>query len=221
MSFHGTRALVTGASRGLGAALVDALQAEGAEVLGLARTMPERPGIHTLSADIGDKDTIHHIAGVANAVLGGVDLLVHNASTLGPLPLRPLLDTECEDLEAVLQTNLVGPFRLSRALIGAMVVRGHGTVVHLSSDAAVEGYPDWGAYGVSKAALDQLGRVWAAELAPAGVRVLSIDPGEMDTRMHADALPGADPATLRRPEAVAARILSLLADPTVTGRVSA
>ena len=97
------------------------------------------------------------------------------------MPLRLLLDTECEDLERALAVNLVGPFRLTKALAGPMVLRGRGLVVHVSSDAAVEAYPRWGAYGVSKAALDHLGRIWAAELAGTGVRVLTVDPGEMDT----------------------------------------
>jgi NAD(P)-dependent dehydrogenase (short-subunit alcohol dehydrogenase family) len=95
-------------------------------------------------------------------------------------------------------------------------------VVFVSSDAAVEGYPTWGAYGASKAGLDQLARVWAAELAGTGVRVVSIDPGDMDTPMHAAAIPDADPASLRRPEDVAARIAELLQElpPTVRMKVA-
>jgi NAD(P)-dependent dehydrogenase (short-subunit alcohol dehydrogenase family) len=123
----------------------------------------------------------------------------------------PLLaDTECEQLEDVLAINLVGPFRLTRALIGNMVLRGTGLVVHVSSDAAVSGYARWGAYGVSKAGLDQLGRVWAAELEGTGVELLMLDPGEMDTRMHADAMPDADRASLAQPATVASRIVRLV-----------
>jgi NAD(P)-dependent dehydrogenase (short-subunit alcohol dehydrogenase family) len=106
-----------------------------------------------------------------------------------------------------LAVNLVGPFRLTRVLAGPMVLAGSGTIVNISSDAAVQAYPKWGAYGVSKAALDHLGRIWAAELEGTGVRVLTIDPGEMNTRMHADAVPDADPATLQDPLAVARRIV--------------
>jgi NAD(P)-dependent dehydrogenase (short-subunit alcohol dehydrogenase family) len=91
-----------------------------------------------------------------------------------------------------------------------MVLRGRGVVVHVSSDAATSAYPRWGSYGVSKAALDHLNRVWAAELEGTGVRFVSVDPGEMNTRMHADALPEADPATLADPSRVAARIVSLV-----------
>ena len=154
---------------------------------------------------------------------GPIDLLVHNASTLGPVPLRPLLDTECEDLEAVLLCNVVGPFRLSKALVGPMVLRERGTVVHISSDAAVEPYPTWGPYGASKAAHDHLTRVMAAELTGTGVRLLCVDPGEMRTQMHHDAMPEADPATLTEPAVIAKRIVRLLEDPSVASgaRVSA
>jgi NAD(P)-dependent dehydrogenase (short-subunit alcohol dehydrogenase family) len=145
--------------------------------------------------------------------------LINNASTLGPSPLRLLLDTDCEDLERALAVNLVGPFRLTKALAGSMALRGRGLVVNISSDAAVETYPRWGAYGASKAALDQLSRVWAAELAGTGVRVLAVDPGEMNTRLHAEAMPEADPASLADPAAVARRILALIAAPPTDGRV--
>lgn len=214
-------ALITGASRGLGLALMQRLAGSGARVVGVARD-PQALGaavdalrrsgadVHAVAADIADKHAVHRIAGVASALVGPIDLLIHNASTLGPTPLRLLLDTECEDLEAVLQTNLVGPFRLSKLIAGSMALRGRGTILHISSDAAVNAYPTWGAYAVSKAAQDHLGRVLAAELDESGVRILSVDPGEMDTRMHAEALPDADRSALRRPDEVAERILRLL-----------
>jgi NAD(P)-dependent dehydrogenase (short-subunit alcohol dehydrogenase family) len=148
--------------------------------------------------------------------VGPLDLLVNGASTLGPTPLRGLLDTECEDLERVLQVNLVGPFRLTKLVAGSMAIRGRGTVLNISSDAAVEAYETWGSYGASKAALDHLTRTFAAELSGTGVRFLSIDPGEMDTQMHRDAMPDADPQTLARPEEVAARILGILSAPSGT-----
>jgi NAD(P)-dependent dehydrogenase (short-subunit alcohol dehydrogenase family) len=223
MQIRGKGALVTGASRGLGRALAEALAAKGARVAMVAReagplgdavaTIRARAGIaHAIVADIGAKDAIHKIAGQAQGLVGEVGIAIHNASTLGPVPLRLLLDTECEDLAAVLETNLVGPFRLTKILAGAMVLRGAGTVVHISSDAAVEPYPRWGAYGVSKAAQDHLSRILAAELAGTGVRVLAVDPGEMDTKMHADAVPDADRASLQRPADVAARIVAMIED---------
>lgn len=226
--------VVTGASRGLGAALVEALAARGARVVGVARhaeplgalirRVREAGGTaHGLVADVADKDATYKIAGEAQALLGPIDVLIHNASALGPTPLKLLLDTDCEALQRVLETNLVGPFRLTKALAGPMVLRGKGTVIHLSSDAAVEPYPRWGAYGVSKAGQDHLSRILAAELEGTGVQVLSVDPGEMDTQMHAAAIPEADPKTLLSPAAVALRILRLLEDPTVKSgaRVSA
>ncbi len=223
MDLRGTGTLITGASRGLGAALARRLAARGArlalvarDAAPLARLVEEiRAGggeAHAIAADVGAKEAVYPLAGAASALIGPLGLVVHNASALGPLPMPPLLDTACEDLERVLAVNLVGPFRLTKALAGGMALRGRGLFVFLSSDAATNAYPNWGAYGVSKAALDQLARVWAAELEGTGVRTLVVDPGEMDTKMHADALPEADPATLARPDAVAARLVALIED---------
>ncbi len=215
---------MTGASRGLGRALAEVLAAKGARVALVARepgpledvvaTIRGTGGIaHAIAGDISDKHAIHRIAGQATGLVGDIGLAIHNASTLGPTPLRVLLDTECEDLEHVLQTNLVGPFRLTKILAGAMALRGAGTIVHVSSDAAVEPYPTWGAYGISKAAQDHLSRILAAELQGTGVRILAVDPGEMDTVMHAAAIPDADRATLSRPADVAARIVQMIEHP--------
>ncbi len=223
MRIEGQGALVTGASRGLGRALAEQLAARGARVALVARdprplgdvvaTIRASGGIaHAIAADIADKDATHRIAGQAHGLVGDIGIAIHNASLLGPTPLRLLLDTECEDLAAVLEANLVGPFRLTKVLAGAMALRGAGTIVHVSSDAAVEAYPRWGAYGISKAAQDHLSRILAAELAGTGVRILAVDPGEMDTRMHADAMPDADPASLQRPAEVAQRIIAMLED---------
>jgi NAD(P)-dependent dehydrogenase (short-subunit alcohol dehydrogenase family) len=223
MNLKGTAALVTGGSRGLGAALGERLAAAGARVVLVARQPAPLAAVvagirarggeaHAIAADVADKEAIHAIAGQAAALVGPIDLLINNASTLGPVPLRLLLDTDCEDLERALAVNLVGPFRLTKAVAGSMVLRGRGVIVNVTSDAAVEPYQRWGAYGASKAALEQLGRVWAAELAGTGVRVLTVDPGEMNTRMHAQAMPEADPATLADPVRVAERLVKLLRD---------
>lgn len=230
-TFHG--AIVTGASRGLGAAFARALAAVGTRVLlvgrdrtaldaVVARIRADGGDAHAFAADIADKHQTHALAAAAETLVGPVDLLIHNASTLGPLPLRPLFDLACEDLAHVLETNLVGPFRLTKVVAGSMALRGRGTVLHISSDAATNAYPGWGAYGVSKAAQDHLARSFAADLAGAGgqpgpVRFLSVDPGEMDTRMHDDAMPGlseADRASLGRPDEVARRILASLGSPS-------
>lgn len=221
MKLVGKAVLVTGASRGLGQALLGAFARRGARVVGVARNAEEMKAVaaalraegleaHALAYDVGDKASVYPLVGAATALVGPLDVLVHNASTLGPTPLPLLLDTACEDLSHVLEVNVVGPFRITKAVAGAMVMRGKGLVLNVTSDAAVAAYPRWGAYSVSKAALDHLGRVWAAELEGTGVRFLTVDPGEMDTRMHSDAMPDADRTTLARPESVAARLVTLV-----------
>jgi NAD(P)-dependent dehydrogenase (short-subunit alcohol dehydrogenase family) len=159
---------------------------------------------------VGRKEDILPLAGAAAALAGPIDLLVHNASTLGPAPLRVLLDTECEDFVRALEVNLVGPCRLTQAVAGSMALRRRGLVVAVTSDAGVVPYERWGAYGTSKAALDHLMRIWAAELSGTGVRTVVVDPGEMDTDMHAQAMPDADRSALRAPEEVAARLVELI-----------
>jgi NAD(P)-dependent dehydrogenase (short-subunit alcohol dehydrogenase family) len=147
--------------------------------------------------------------------LGGLDVLINNASDLGPTPLALLADTECEDLERALATNLLGPFRLTKALLGSLAAAardGRGAaVVNISSDAATSAYPQWGAYGASKAALHHLSRIWDEELTAAGIRVLSVDPGDMDTPLHAAAVPDADRSTLKRPETAAHEVAEVIA----------
>jgi len=209
--FTDLRVAVTGGTSGLGLALVRELLGRGARVAFVART-PARveqvarahPGAHGVVGDVSLKDDIHPIAVQIVGELGGLDVLVNNASDLGPTPLRLLADTDCEDLERALATNVLGPFRLTKAVLGALAAsarEGRGAVVlNVSSDAAVNAYPRWGAYGASKAALRHLSAVWDAELVADGVRFLSIDPGDMDTPLHAAAVPDADPATLKRPE---------------------
>ena len=211
--------LITGASRGLGRALSELLAAQGASVVMVARS--EGPLLeavaairtkggdaHALAVDVAADPA--RIAGAAVAMTGPIDVVIHNASTLGPVPLRPLAETSEQDFARALEVNLVAPFRITRALVGPMVQRGRGLVVHISSDASVEAYPTWGAYSVSKAGLDHLSRIWAAELDGTGVRVLAVDPGEMNTVMHADAMPDVDPSELAAPEDVAARIVKLI-----------
>jgi NAD(P)-dependent dehydrogenase (short-subunit alcohol dehydrogenase family) len=224
-------AIITGASRGLGLGLARSLALDhglrvalvarspgalDAAVAGILAAGGEAVGI---AADLGDKRAIHRISGVAAAALGDIDMLVNNASSLGPTPLRPLLDSECEDFGAVLEANLLGPFRLTKAVLGAMVLRGRGRILNISSDAAVEAYPDWGLYGVSKAALDHLSRSFAAEVEGTGVRVFAVDPGEMDTQMHAAAIPDADRSSLSDPAEVAQALARLLVDPSPPAEV--
>jgi NAD(P)-dependent dehydrogenase (short-subunit alcohol dehydrogenase family) len=214
------RVAVTGGTSGLGLALVRRLVARGARVAFVARTpgavqsVAEETGASGIVGDVGRKDDIYPIALQVTGNLGGLDALVNNASSLGPTPLAPLADTECEDLEQALAVNLPGPFRLTKALFGALAASardGRGAVViNISSDAAVNAYSGWGAYSASKAALHSLTAIWAEEAKAEGVAFLSLDPGDMDTPLHALAIPDADPATLKRPEDAAAEIVDAL-----------
>jgi NAD(P)-dependent dehydrogenase (short-subunit alcohol dehydrogenase family) len=222
----GRVALVTGASAGLGRALSSLLAKKGATVVMVARggerlaeaahaIESEGGRVVPLVFDVADKRSIHKIAGLAGGLAGEVDLLIHDASTLGPVPMPLLLDLACEDFAAVLETNVLGPFRLTKAIAGSMALRRAGTLVWISSDAATNAYPGWGAYGVSKAAADHLSRSLAQELGEHGVRSFAVDPGEMDTEMHRQAMPDADTSTLARPADVAARIVEMIETPSL------
>jgi NAD(P)-dependent dehydrogenase (short-subunit alcohol dehydrogenase family) len=216
-SFAGLRVAITGGTSGLGLALVREMLCRGARVAfvargaeRVARVSRENDGSHGIAGDVSIKDEIYPIAMQIVGELGGLDVLINNASDLGPVPLALLGDTDCEDLERALATNVLGPFRLTKALLGALAAsarEGKGAVVlNVSSDAAINAYPRWGAYGASKAALLHLSRIWDAELAADGVRFLSIDPGELDTPLHSLAVPDADPASLKRPETAACEL---------------
>jgi NAD(P)-dependent dehydrogenase (short-subunit alcohol dehydrogenase family) len=220
-ALDGLRIAITGGTSGLGLALVRAAHRAGARVAFVARTAQavqlvarEHAGSTGIVGDVALKDDIHPIALQVLGGLGGLDILVNNASSLGRVPLAPLADTECEELEAALAANVLGPFRLTRALLGALRAsagegRG-GVVLNISSDAAVTAYPGWGAYGASKAALRHLSAIWNAELAGERIQVLSVDPGDMDTPLHAAAVPDADRSELKPPAVAAAEILEWL-----------
>jgi NAD(P)-dependent dehydrogenase (short-subunit alcohol dehydrogenase family) len=221
-AWSGVRVAVTGGTSGLGLALVRILLDRGARVAFVARNRDkverlagERPGAHGIAGDVSEKADTYSIAMQILGALGGLDILVNNASSLGPVPLAPLADTNCEDFELALQTNVLGPFRLTKALLGALAASaregGRPLVANISSDAAINPYPNWGAYGASKAALHHLSGIWNAELASQGIRVISWDPGDMDTPLHAVAVPGADSYALKRPEDAARELLSQIA----------
>jgi NAD(P)-dependent dehydrogenase (short-subunit alcohol dehydrogenase family) len=223
----GLVAVITGGSKGLGRATSLELARRGASLVICARGAAElaraEAAIRALGADVlavvadlrSPRD-IERIAALAFDRYGHVDALLNNASELGPTPLPYLVDYPPAAFDDVVQVDLVGAFRLTRALIGDMLRRGSGTVVNISSDVAVTGYAGWGAYAASKAALDSLTRTWAAELGDSGVRMWSLDPGDMDTAMHRAALPQDDPAGLLDPATVAPVAADLL-----TGRIAA
>lgn len=221
--WNGMRVAITGGTSGLGKELALALHNSGAKVAVVARNrarvedlVGKTPALHGVVGDVSSKDDIYPIAIQLLGALGGVDVLINNASALGPVPLVPLADTNCEDLELALQTNLLGPFRLTKALLGSLAAsarEGRGALVlNISSDAAINAYPNWGAYGASKAALHHLSQIWDQELSLQGVRVLSLDPGDMDTPLHALAVPDADRSTLKSPASAAREVLATVED---------
>ena len=225
------RVAITGGTSGLGLALVGRLHAEGAHVAFVARhrarvaeVAREHPGTHGIVGDVSTKGDIYPIALQILGHLGGLDVLVNNASDLGPTPLALLGDTECEDLERAIATNVLGPFRLTKALLGALAASARegrrAVVLNVSSDAAVNAYPAWGAYSASKAALRHLTAVWDAELSEQGIRFLSVDPGDMDTPLHALAVPDADRSTLKRPQDAAQELLDAIANATAIREMS-
>jgi NAD(P)-dependent dehydrogenase (short-subunit alcohol dehydrogenase family) len=198
---HAQVALITGASRGLGKTLAQFLAAQGTDLILTARgsdaldaTVRDFSGFGrqtiALAGDVADAGHRHALAEAAGK-LGRLDLLVNNASILGPSPLPTLTDYPLESLEQVIEVNLLAPLGLVQATL-PLLKRSQGLVVNISSDAAVGGYPGWGGYGASKAALDLASLTLANELEESGVAVVSVDPGDMRTQMHQEAFPGED-----------------------------
>ena len=206
---------ITGCSAGLGRALARRALQVGHSVALTARDPRQvddlvdfYPGRAIgLPLDVRDHDRAVKAIEEASRVLGPIDVLVNNA---GHGYRAAIEEGEIDPVRDLFETNFLGPIWLAKAVLPQMRQRGSGTIVNVTSDAATEAYERWGAYGASKAALEQLGRVWAAELAGTGVRVITVDPGEMDTRMHADAIPDANRAELADPARVAAEIVALL-----------
>ena len=207
---HKQTALITGASRGLGKTLAQFLAAQdtdliltarGSEALAAAAHELSKFGGRTitLAGDVTDASHRHALAQAAEE-LGGLDLLVNNASILGPSPLPPLAEYPLESLEQVLEVNFLAPLGLVQATL-PLLQRRRGLVVNISSDAAVGGYPGWGGYGAGKAALDLASLTLANELADSGVAVVSVDPGDLRTQMHQEAFPGEDISDRPLPEA--------------------
>jgi short-subunit dehydrogenase len=213
-------ALITGASKGLGRAVAALLarreyslilNARGAEALAeVARELERFTDVEVVAGDVGE--IAEEIAALSHRRFGRVDVLINNASEIGPSPM-PRLDLYPWDaLLHVLRVNAVAPLHLTQLLLPQMRERGSGIVVNVTSDAGVNAYPGWGGYGASKAALEHISRTLAAELASTGVRIVVIDPGDMNTEMHRLAEPGADLSHLPAAEDVAPAIVEIIVE---------
>ena len=216
-------ALVTGGSAGLGRALARSLAEDGWRVVvdgrdpGRLAAATDHPGIVAVPGDVGDE---WHRAALGAAVEreGRLDLLVLNASTLGPTPLPRLDEVSVEELHAVWRTNVTAPLVLAADLLPSLVAS-RGALLSISSDAAVGHYPGWGLYGASKAALDHLTLTLGEE--NPDLAAYAVDPGDMRTQMHQDAFPGEDISDRPLPESVVPHLLALLASRPPSGRYRA
>jgi NAD(P)-dependent dehydrogenase (short-subunit alcohol dehydrogenase family) len=219
-------ALITGASRGLGRALAERLATDGWNLvidardgiaLEQARAGIDAAGPGTVVALSGDVDDSVHVAALVGAATaqGRFELVVNNAGTLGPSPLPHVASLRAGDLERILRTNVLAPLRIIQAAVPHLRAA-RGAVVNITSDAAVEGYEGWGGYGASKAALEQLSRVLAAE--EPRVHVYWVDPGDMRTQMHQDAFPGEDISDRPMPESRVPGLVRLIDDRPASGR---
>jgi NAD(P)-dependent dehydrogenase (short-subunit alcohol dehydrogenase family) len=218
-------ALVTGASQGLGLALAHRLTEQGwavvvdgrhAASLTDAAASFSGPQVVPVTGDVADPAHRRQLADAA-ASLGGVDLLVLNAGTLGPSPLPPIASTSLDELRTTLELNVVAQVGVVQALLPHL--RPQATIIAVTSDAAVEGYEGWGAYGASKAALEQAMHVLGAERPD--LRVLRVDPGDMRTAMHQAAFPGEDISDRPPPEASVPGIIALVTGSQPSGRYQA
>lgn len=205
---RGHVAIVTGGSRGLGKALARELLGKGLSVivdgrdpieLERARAELSQVGnIVAMAGDVADPGHVHALIAAAERA-GRLDLVVNNASTLGKVPLPTLSQIQPETFRSLFDVNVFAPIHLIQHALPLMERVELSTIVNVTSDAGVEAYPTWGGYGATKAALEHVSRVLAAELEGTSTRVLSFDPGDMDTAMHRNAVPDADPAELRDP----------------------
>jgi NAD(P)-dependent dehydrogenase (short-subunit alcohol dehydrogenase family) len=218
------RAIITGASRGLGLALARALAQRGWDLIidardasDLVRAARELAALTEVIALPGDVADDWHRGALVDAAGDQVDLLVNNASVLGPSPQPALADYPLRELEHVYAVNVLAPLALAQLVLPQMPET--GSIVNITSDAAIEPYPGWGGYGSSKAALEQVSRILAAEQ-PA-VRVYAVDPGDMRTQMHQEAFPGEDISDRPPPEISVPGLLALIDSRPPSGRYAA
>lgn len=204
---QGKYVLITGASQGLGREIAIAYAKEGAagiaivargdqklsEVRDRLKEIAPQTQVLSIVADLVRGEDIERVvATTLNEFNGRLDILVNNASAIGPSPMPFLLDYPLEDFRNVINTNLIAPFLLIKKALPAMIENG-GRIINVTSDAGVTGYPGWGAYGISKFGIEGMSQTWAAELEETNVRVNWVDPGNMNTAMHRAAEPEEDP----------------------------
>jgi NAD(P)-dependent dehydrogenase (short-subunit alcohol dehydrogenase family) len=220
------KAIITGASQGLGRALALAFAKEEAEAISIIsrnkgllnrvesqiNQLSPMTRVLAIEGDVSSPADVERIVGTTLKAFNGiVDILVNNASIIGPTPMPYLLDYPLEDFQKVLNTNLIGPFLMIRNVLPSMIEYG-GSIINVTSDAGVVGYPGWGAYGISKFAMEGMSQTWAAELQDTNVRVNWVDPGDMNTSMHRAAEPDEDPGQWADPESVTDIFIYLASD---------
>jgi len=230
----GKNILITGGSLGLGRATALRFARDGSAGLSLVarhgdqlnavrnelRKLAPQIDIVVIEADVSKPRDIERIVATTLAQFKGhLDVLVNNASTIGPSPMPNLLDYPVEDFRQVLDTNLIGPFLLIKNALPAMTERG-GSIINVTSDAGQIGYPGWGAYGISKFGLEGMSQTWASELEESGVRINWVDPGSMNTAMHRAAESEEDPSEWANPAGVTDVFVFLASDESkgVTGK---
>ncbi|MGZ3531083.1 MAG: SDR family NAD(P)-dependent oxidoreductase [Vulcanimicrobiaceae bacterium] len=212
--------LITGASQGLGAALAREFASRGARLVvtarrrepldELARELRAYTYVIAEAVDAADDYRMGQVVKRAEREFGGIDVLINNASTLGGSPMPRLDELTTSAFFEVMDVNVRAPIAIAQRVLPRMRARGEGTIVNVSSDAAVNAYAGWGAYGASKAALEHVSRILAAELDGSGVRVIVADPGNMNTQMHRDAEPGEDLSSLPKADEVAPALVDLI-----------
>lgn len=230
MDLHGKTALVTGASRGLGYELSLLLAKRGVNLIVAARQsealraatadFSRHAPVIAVPADVSEDAELIVSQGLER--FGGINILVNNASELGPSPMPALASLPWQSMDRILRVNVTVALHLVQLVLPSMLRSGAGTIVNITSDAGVNAYPGWGGYGASKAALEHMSRTLMAELESTDIRILVIDPGDMNTQMHRDAEPGVDLSHLADPSSVAPAVLSLIEDDAVgSGRYEA
>jgi len=220
---RGHVAIVTGASKGLGLAVARELAHAGISLVIDARNeaaldaarqeLSQLTDVVAVAGDVADAAHVHRLVETAEQRFGRIDLVVNNASTIGRSPLPALDQLSPSTFDRIFTTNVYAPLHLIQHALPVMKRGGGGTIVNVSSDAAVEAYPGWGGYGSAKAAIEHMSRILALELHGSGIGVIVADPGDMDTDLHREAVPDADPAELADPRDVAPALMRAIASP--------